>query len=89
MTIEHEPNIRNGKCSLALFRLWLKCLLMHIIQIVRRFKRTPIVISIANGLIGRDALTNEFREVHLSLSPFSWVLFIGKLSFLGEVVVEE
>ena len=63
---------------------------MHIIQIVRRFKRTPIVISIANGLIGRDALTNEFREVHLSLSlsPFSWVLFIGKLSFLGEVVEE-
>ncbi|XP_075660469.1 F-box/LRR-repeat protein At5g63520-like isoform X2 [Castanea sativa] len=32
--------------------------------IVRTFKRTPIVVSIANGLIGRDAFTNEFREAN-------------------------
>jgi hypothetical protein len=64
---------------------------MLIMQITKRLgSSTPFIISIANGIIGRDALNNEFREVYIFLSSsFFWVLFIGKLSFLGEAVTEE
>ena len=36
-------------------------------QIPKRLgSNTPFIISIAGGVIGRDALTNEFKEVYIS-----------------------
>jgi hypothetical protein len=44
---------------------------MLIMQITKRLgSSTPFIISIANGIIGRDALNNEFREVYIFLSSF-------------------
>ena len=41
---------------------------MLIMQITKRLgSNTPFIISVAGGIIGRDALTNEFKEVYISL----------------------
>ena len=47
---------------------------MLIMQITKRLgPSTPLIVSIASGLIGREALTNEFREV----SIFFFFFFLG------------
>lgn len=42
--------------------------------------RTPIIISTASGIIGRDALTDELKEV----SFVDFVCFPSKLTSFGE-----
>ena len=51
----------------GLFKLLLNFLLMIVMQITKRLgQSTPLIITVASGIIGRDALTNEFREVYIS-----------------------
>ena len=61
----------------GLFKLLLNILLMIVMQITKRLgQSTPLIITVASGIIGRDALTNEFREVYISfillLGTFYW-----------------
>ena len=61
----------------GLFKLLLNFLLMIVMQITKRLgQSTPLIITVASGIIGRDALTNEFREVYISflllLGTFYW-----------------
>ena len=54
---------------------------MLIMQITKRLgSNTPFIISVAGGIIGRDALTNEFKEVYISFL-FATFLFINCLLF--------
>ena len=49
---------------------------MLIMQITKRLgSSTPLIVSTASGLIGREALTNEFREV--SIFFFFFLFFLG------------
>ena len=51
----------------GLFKLLLNFLLMIVMQITKRLgQSTPLIITVASGIIARDALTNEFREVYIS-----------------------
>ena len=50
---------------------------MIVMQITKTLgQSTPLIITVASGIIGRDALTNEFREVYISflllLGTFYW-----------------
>ena len=50
---------------------------MLIMQITKRLgSSTPLIVSTASGLIGREALTNEFREVSIFFF-FFFFFFLG------------
>ena len=58
---------------------------MLIMQITKRLgSNTPFIISVAGGIIGRDALTNEFKEVYISLFATFLLINCHFFFFLGE-----
>ena len=37
---------------------------MSVVQITKKLgSNIPVIVTVANGIIGRDALTDEFKEV--------------------------
>lgn len=42
--------------------------------------RTPIILSVVHGVMGRDALTDEFREVWIVSLSFWFFVSWGKWS---------
>jgi len=56
---------------------------MLIMQITKRLgSNTPFIISVAGGIIGRDALTNEFKEVYISFLFATFLLINCHFFFL-------
>ena len=54
-------------------------------QITKRLgSNTPFIISVAGGIIGRDALTNEFKEVYISLFATFLLINCHFFSFWGK-----